>query len=351
MVDLFFKFRIGTKKMSNNSRAGDFADFQCPEYVIHVCLYAINVLGLLTSLLSACVFTRMIYKNAKINILFKILYAKCMCELLLFLINIFMPIYYCANCQMAKSLLAQVWYVYMFNYMEDIVSNSAGFFEICSVFYCFLCIHNRHRVVGVDLKKVSMKRLFALVLLAMSAFSLTIPFRYRILHDPKTDAFTTIKTEYYQSRTDEYVRFAQALLTRTLPIILLLFMQLFLIISIQHRLNTKKDSAKVISNGNGALFKRNMIFTVVFTDLIFIIGHLPLNFYYLPVSKSGRPLFWSCYYLVSMVPFYLSYSLKFFVYCFFNKIFSVNLRQLVRAKANLSWRQNPPASMTTGREL
>lgn len=326
---------------SNNS-SNISSDLFCPSIIIT--LYVIPIisgLGIVFNALSVFVFSKMLLIKPRINPLFKILYIKSILELCLFLFNVFMPMYYCQECNISQSWISQIWYIYIFNYAEDVVITCSIVFEILASLQCYLNLMGKSKLFCWNMSKISshLRLVFFVVLVACMAYSSFIIFRFEVVlvQDHDIDYFKAIITEYYKSQFDSYFRFVQNCIRDILPIIVLFLIHTVLLISIQERVQIKRNfsslqrlqqSIQTSSNTSIDVYKRNTILTVIFSGLIYVVGHIPLVIYYLPFNKLDQE-FWSCYYEFSFIPFYMSYLPNFFIYCFFNKLFSKYLLEIL----------------------
>lgn len=291
---------------------------------------AISVVGFLLNSMSTFVLSRIVLKNSKINMLFKILYTKSLLQMTLLFINSFMPIYYCFECEISSSLITQIWYIYFFNFFEDVLINLIVIFEVCASFYCYLSIVNKFIIFSIDFSKISMRIFLLTVSLVTIANSSPIIFRFRIIQLDTNSKYDVVNTEYFNTTFDTYLRFVQSILRDFVSLIVLVTLQFILVYTIRIHVVAKKNiSHSANANANAEAYLKNSILTVLCTGIIFIVGHIPLSIYYLPLDKSNKS-FWSCYYFISLLPFYLSYLPTFFIYSFFNKVFAKNLKEIFK---------------------
>lgn len=295
----------------------------CPSELITIYVTPfISLLGIIFNLLSTIVFTRMLITNLQVNPLYRILHAKSLLELIMFTLNVLMPIYYCRSCPISSSSLAQIWYIYLFNYSEDFLLTSSLILEIFASIRCYFNLTNSKPRILAGLSIIY--PILAIISLTM-IYSSFILFRFRIVRFES--GFTTERTDYFNSSFDTLVRFVQSFIRDVLLIILLFVLQSFMIVIIQRQVSGNLEANALMR------FKRKTILMVITCGMIYVLGHLPIMVYYLPFSKNGDlNEFWSCYYLFSLVPFYLSYLPNFFIYCYFNKIFLQNLREFLGLK-------------------
>lgn len=320
------------------------SSFYCPsEQITLYVIPTISGLGIISKLLSSLVFGCMIFKKADANPLFKILFVKSIIELFLFVINVFIPIYYCTGCSIANTLLAQIWYIYFFNYAEDFTIAAAVIFEIIAELqsYFILTASKQGNQQILCIHTSSILKVFLCVLVSCMTNSSLILFRYQIIKIDKTNstsyAYTTETTSYYNSKFDTIMRFLQSILRDFVSLIILIVIQIVLIVFIKRRMQAKESLSSSRSNSTKSQsqgyekFKQKTITMMILNGVVYVIGHMPLLIHYLPFTQ-GNSEFWSCYYVISFIPFYTSYLPQILVYAYFNKKFSHHLKQIMRFK-------------------
>ena len=329
---------------SNNITTNDNI-YVCPSEIVTVYLTpAISFFGILFNLFSTIVFTRMIQRNRSINILYKILYIKSILVLFMYVLNVFMPIYYCKSCSISSSLVAQVWFIYFFNYAEDFLLTSSLVFEIMAALQCYFNLTSKGQTRQLLCLKASSLSMFWIVLIVLGLsmlWSSLILFRFQIVNDNKADNSSSNNhyrietTDYFNSSTDRFIRFVQIFIRDIISVIVLLAIQAVLIVFIQKRVEAKQNFTNLTQQQSSPVSlercKQKTILMVVSSGLIYVIGHIPLLLYYLPFYKYNQE-FWSCYYVISLVPFYFSFLPHFIIYSFFNKIFSKHLKEILGLK-------------------
>lgn len=262
--------------MTNNSNTSLVLwSSSCPTDLITIYITpSISLCGIVFNAFSTIVFTRMLIKTAanphphSINPLYRILHAKSLLELIMFILNVFMPVYYCRTCPSSSSLFAQIWFIYLFNYAEDVALTSSLVFEVMASFQCYFNLTNpsgAHKPTRAPASNSSTKFYNLPVVWIMSAiflltmlYSSFILFRFRIVliesSPPSSNInnnnltnttanfyyYVTERTDYYNSSFDKLVRFIQSLARDVILIIVLFFIQSILIVFIRRRVEAKQ---------------------------------------------------------------------------------------------------------------
>lgn len=134
---------------------------------------------------------------------------------------------------------------------------------------------------------------------------------------------------WFQKQTfDKYIRFFQSFVRDFLMLFMIFLMNILIMVSVRRNLNKKGEIfdkmrklskvKQILSRAEKAKTKSKIMVMVI--GFIYIVGHFPLAVFYLPFVENST-YFWKCYYVVSWIPFYVSYTLYFFVYLKFNCLF------------------------------
>jgi hypothetical protein len=318
---------ISNKISYNATSCGD-------EPLMIFVLPIISLICIVLNLLCIIIFSMIIHKESN-NLMFifghKCFLAKSIHDFMQFIFQIFTPIYYCKEqCgSISKSFISQIWYIYFFNFAETINEFSSAFFEVASLLECYTMINNYINV----LKKISFGILFMIVLLWSICQNISILFRFSIVPISDKNEFRVERTDYYNTKFDTYLRFIEIFIRDILSFILILILYILIYLTVRDRSKQKRKisrQGRVESNGlKNADNAKNKILTMsILNSLIYVICRLPLIVYYLPYEKNSNPIFWSCFYNISLLPFYLSYSHSFFIYFFYNNNFKHNTMRL-----------------------
>ena len=324
--------------LNNSNETNIFGDISCGDepLMIYV-LPFISFVGIILNLLCIIVFSMIIKKELNNQTIFifghKCFLARSIHDFIQFVFQIFTPIYYCKQqCDsISKSFISQIWFIYFFNFAESVNEYNSAFFEVASMLECYTMINNYVNA----LKKIPFSFLFLIVLAWSICHNISIIFRFKIVPVSDQNEYQIQKTDYYNSTFDTYLRFIEIFIRDILSFIILFILYILIFLTIKNRSKIKRgisNKTKYKSNGvkNADKATNKILVMVITSSSIYLMGRLPLMIYYLPYNKNLIPIFWSCFYNISLLPFYLSYAVSFFIYFFFNNNFKVNLMALLR---------------------
>ena len=134
---------------SNNTTTANVVSTVCPltDAVNMISTYvnpAICVVGFITNTICIIVFAMILMGERSLpGQMFKYLLFKAINDALLFLTQVFAPLYYCATCSTYQTLATQIWYVWLFYYLRNVVELASGFLEVAATFDCLICIKQK----------------------------------------------------------------------------------------------------------------------------------------------------------------------------------------------------------------
>lgn len=144
--------------------------------------------------------------------------------------------------------------------------------------------------------------------------------------------YMTSYTDFQKLTLDKYIRFAQSIFREDMILLVIVCINTLIVISVRRSINNKgrmygtqqrklSQVKHILNRGEKAKTKAKIMVTVI--GINYTLGHIPLSIYYLPFVPKTH--FWSCFYVISWIPFYLSYTLSLFVYFKFNTFFRSTL--------------------------
>lgn len=158
--------------------------------------------------------------------------------------------------------------------------------------------------------------------------------------------YRTVSSEFRRLAVDKYIRFVQSVIRDYLLLVIIFTMNIIILVSIRRAMKKKSELFELTKNvGNVRQMltrtnraKQKAKIMVLLTSTIYILGHIPISIFYLPFIDSTNPT-WICFYYISWIPYYISYSLTFFIYIKFNNLFKahfcrsvLNLARFLRLK-------------------
>ena len=306
----------------------------CPLKYVYVVGYfvlpVISAFGIVSNLFSSIVFFQII-QNEKINgKMFKYLFIKAINDFLQFSFQIFSPIYYCINCDQNKSYSANVWFIGFYYYGESVVELTSGWLETLATFDCLCFITKRFTIINSKIffwTSVIFLHVYAVIFYMFWIFS------YQITSE-SSNSFTLILTSFYYSDFVKYIKYLHAIQRDFTVLLLLLILNILILIKVKKTIskkrqllagNTASGSNSVTNQPSSALMinvkktEKNSELMIILTGVNYFLGHIGSILYYLPFPAT--PQFWSCFFEIDLIPFYLSYILNNFIYYYFNKIY------------------------------
>lgn len=318
---------------STNNTFFEHDAITCPisDKITVFILPIISIFGVLTNLISTVTFHRIIFNHdhkQAIAPMYYYLYTKSLTDCLMFALTAFSPIYFCQNCDISKSWLAQFWNIYIFNYFTDVLLSISAIFEIAASFDIKFNLNQKF-------VKTRFIRFSIIACLGSILFSLVNIFRFQIVYvsnenNKNITYYKTIFSDYHSLTVDKYVRFIQSIIKDYIILITMCVFNVLIVISVRESMNKKEEiftNLKRVSKIRRVLSKTektkaNAKIMVMVIGIVFVVGHMPLAVHSLPFINTDTE-FWSCYYIITFIPFYLAYTVSFVIYIKFNKLFKI----------------------------
>jgi hypothetical protein len=309
----------------NNHTINDILSSRICSYQILMVFImpAVSIIGILSNGLSSLIFYQIIRsKNKKFIFLysFKCFQAKSICDLSLFIIHIFIPIYYNES---FNSIMSIIWFIYFYNFGQSILLVGSNLFEIISMIEFYTIISNKKNKI----KRFRFICIFIFVSIYSILSNILILFRYEIVYT--SNGYKDRRSSFYEMIVDKYFRFIETFFRDILSLIIVVSINLLMIVKIK-KASVKRQSLKLDSSVNLITKAHRKAFLMVFLiSLIYLVGRIPLMIYYLPFEKVDITR-WQCFYNFSLLPYYLSYTLNIFIYYFYNKHFRDYFKKLCK---------------------
>lgn len=324
----------------NDSNNSFLSRSYCTRLILPINVYVypiLNSTGILLNTFSAITFLAIIKNKTMIKnqgFMFHYLFIRSINDGCLFLASMFSVIYFCENeCALSKSYIAQLWYIWIFFYFTCVTELYSTILEILATFDRLLIIHQYFK----KFKFYKTKLFFILVNVISLAYCLTFYihrlFELRIessilSNQTNSRIYRTVYTEFYFTNLDINMRFMHSLVRDLVGISLILVANILIFINIRKALLTKE---KMVHNkehrGNIEHREKEVSIMVLMTGTVFIVGHTPIFFYYLPVNlfQNNQECFFEIFRLVLL----LSYWVGFFFYYYSNLIFRKNFHAIL----------------------
>ena len=299
-------------------------------YVVgYFVLPVISAIGIVSNLFSTVVFFQII-RNEKLNgKMFKYLFIKAINDMLQFSFQIFSPIYYCVNCD-KKSYLANVWFIGFYYYGKTVVELTSGWLETLATFDCLCFITKKFTIIN---SKIFFWTSVIFLHVYAGIFYMFWIFSYQIISE-SSNSFALKFTSFYYTDFVKYLKYLHSIQRDFIVLLLLLILNILILSKVKKTISKKKKllagnkplSSNSFNNQPNNAFminfkkiEKNSELMIILTGVNYFLGHVGSILYYLPFPAT--PQFWTCFFEIDLIPFYLSYILNNFIYYYFNKIY------------------------------
>ena len=318
-------------------------DINCDEISIFIQNYlnlSIYIVGVILNISCVLVFyailfskkNKMNHQNENSNDIFKILFIKSLNDSLLFIINIFSPLYYCVSCDSKNSLVMQVWNIVLNEYLARVTQLFSLILEILATFDLLLSINGS---LKNKFKFFKYKYFNEVIMILTLIFS--VGYYFYIFFDFKIVSYTSNGTLIYKTESTDFsitslkadLVIINAILRDLIAMIILCIFNLLIIQSIQKIIKNKKNILRNIVNDSVMKLvrsKRRTVKMIMISNTINILFHAPICIQNLQLYYA---LHVTCYREISRTILRVSYMIGFFIYIFFNKIFRNNFMKLI----------------------
>ena len=298
------------------------------ELVFIINVYIVPIIsgiGVFLNLFSALVFYQ-ILKNNSFGNMFYYLFFKCIDDAVQFIIQVFAPFYYCYNCHNSHSYMVIVWYIWFFYYAELICELGSAYMEILATFDCYITINGylkccKSKYLAHTL--ILMVHLFASIYYIYAIYSFEVV-PVQSVNEQKNYDFGY--TQFYYTDFAHTLRIMHTMLRDVSAFILLIILNFLILITFKKSMERKKKILRQNQKHNGSKnftciekADRNNTRLIFFSGINYMMGHIGPILVYMPFDESTD--FWSCFFDIHLLPFYLSYFFTFFLYFSFNKQF------------------------------
>lgn len=309
--------------------------FDCKNARNIIQIYILPVIcmfGIIFNGFCVVTFWSMVIKNSKLKFIFcfKCYLFKAINDFSMFILQIFGPIYYCEQCGLSNTLFPNIWFIYFFSFMETLLVFNSVLLDILALLNFFVILINKS-IWFLSIKSIY---LFFGLSVFTCLFSSLMIVRFKIISYYSLETNRTIYkidiTDYYKSEVDKYLRFMTIFFRDILTFFLIIMFNILIIYQMKKAAKRKKilthhETTNKNQSSNNNLAKKaagKTFLILVYTSIIYLIGHFPLIIYYLPIDKQQTSkLFWDCYYDFSLIPYFISFLFPILINIIFNKHF------------------------------
>lgn len=295
------------------------------QYIINIYIIPIiTLIGVLTNILNVIIFIKIILnqKSKTQGFMYKYLLLKSIVDLCHSMLHIPAPIFYIKYASKAHSYLAQLWFTYFYNYGEFVAELFSIFLDIFATIDCYVYINKNEFIKKFKNYITNFKLNTILAFIYSVVFYLYLIFEYRIIFCDGN--YIAEKTEFHYSTSMKVFKLIHTFLRDVVLLIILVISNILIFLSIKSSVHLKKKSTiskyKTKSSKVEQTIRRSRIM-IISIGIVYLIGHIPVNVYYMVLFFKGSTIWWNFYYMYCMILFYLYYSITFFIYLIFNKEF------------------------------
>ena len=302
------------------------------ELILTLYLFPIIFLfGLVLNIVCTVIFYRITFQNTRkqdTNKMFEIYFYKSLNYSLVFLSNIFSPLYYCSSCESRYYLVMQIWYIVFHQYFLVLLGTYSAYLEILATLDRFLIFKPNIKERISILKSKHFYRNLMIIL-----FIFCIGFYTHRLLDYKINSTLSNNTYRYEisltglSKTDlqKAFKIIHTILRDIIGISLTIIMSIIILKTMRIIIQNKKLVMNKSNEDKISNTEKQNTKMVVITNIVFIIGRTPICIYNFLL---GSNLELCLFYNLSRFFLYFSYSIDFFIYLGFNKKFRNNLHEI-----------------------
>jgi hypothetical protein len=287
-----------------------------------------------TNLICCSIFTTIIrkQKNDDSSKMWRYLFLKSICDTLSAFMVSFFPAYGCNECFTLNTYVMQVWYIWFYRYFTSVFLLASAAFETAATFDCAITIDKKMQFCQKNLSFGIISAFIFIFCLTFESFWL---FSFKIQSDAISSSqiiHLTLQTDFYKSQLASHLRFAHSMLRDFLVQILLFIINVYILYklrevrkrknALQNKMLIKKDSSTAVVRHAGIeKAHTRKIKMIMILCCNYILGHLPITIFYLPIGEKRGSLFWNYWGVFSNLIYSISLSITLFVYFFFNKQF------------------------------
>jgi hypothetical protein len=275
------------------------------------------------------------------------LLTKSLCDVISAFFVAFIPVHACRSCQISSSYISQIWFNWFYLYIAGVLFLSSGFLEVAATLDCALSIENKIKWFH---KRTSFILITFFIFLFCFIFEIFNLFLYSITKKEiiSLNNYKNESTFVYSSETTNFYniygfdfRLADCIFRDFLVVLLLFIINLYILLLLRQirkkrqEQNLNKTNKKISKNEKKAVSRKVTMIKVL--GFIFFLGHLPLIITWTHkkiTCNRAESLDWLFFEDISNILHLLSYSIRIFVYFFFNTHFkSILIDKIILFKA------------------
>jgi hypothetical protein len=312
----------------------------CPQSFIYATTFYVsrifNYLSVIFSCISAFIWLRVIrneqqqQQQQQKGQMFKYFFVSSIVEAIFFIIGSPDADYYKDDKLAEESFAWNVWYIYFYTYTYLSLVTTSNYMELAATFDCYIVIKNKFKFMHT-------KKCFNIILTTIIVSSFIIHFSYLLSYvirveyisnnNGTTDNATTIHYEYHRSfmnrdilpsiiRYDVFI----SVVREALPLVLLVLVNILIFKTLRQVMIKKREIQNRNNDTSITNVELNKLKMIIAICLDYYVLRTPMALYYI-LYINVESVIWNCLYFYGYAFYILSYSLKFFIYYFFNKKF------------------------------
>jgi hypothetical protein len=261
------------------------------------------------------------------------------CDIISFTVVCFYPVYYLKYEGISKSYPSQIWYIYFNKFVRDSTLISSGLLEIAATLDCAVSIRNKFKL-WQSTKGFILTTFIILILPPM--YHIHFWWFYKVELIPSIDSiqngtiYNSTKKAYqvgkyplFDEQRGKDMRIVHSIVRDVVTPIALVIINVYILLTLRKLKKNKSTlqstssnqntiSSSVVSNAQRAENKKFKM--IIILCINYIIGHSFVLVYYMSFNDGG--IKWFFVHAFGDIFFYSSYITPFFIYYYFNNIFT-----------------------------
>jgi hypothetical protein len=302
----------------------------CPDLFVHIMSFYVgrifNYSSVIFSFLSAFIWLRVIrneQQQQQKGQMFKYLFVSSLIEAIYFTLGSPDPEFFSNIKNMTESSAWKIWHIYFYSYTCFSLITLSNYLELLATFDCYIVIKNKFRFMHT-------KKFFNIILATLTAVCFILNFNYtlerlKLIQVNNQTTNNDYEFEYYFVDDDltiliGYYKAVVSFTREALPLILLLIVNILILKTLKEVMKKKREIQNRKNDITASKAELNKLKMIIAICLDYYLLRTPLIIYYV-INIDLNNIIWYCLYYYGYASYILSYSLKFFIYYFFNKKF------------------------------
>jgi hypothetical protein len=311
----------------------------CPHLFVHIMTFyfgrILNYLSVIFSFLSAFIWLRVIRnEQQQKGQMFKYLFVSSLVEAIYFILSSPDADFFSDIKNMTISGAWKIWYIYFYSYTCFSIITISNYLELLATFDCYIVIKNKFNFMHT-------KKFFNIILATLTVVCFILNFNYLLEHNKTVQVNNgTYNNDYeyeYDFVNDDltipigYYKAIISFVREALPLILLLIVNILILITLKEIMKKKRKVQRANNDTTASNAELNKLKMIIAICLDYYLLRTPLVLNFIINSKLDKTI-WFCFYYYANASYTLSYSLKFFIYFFYNKKFKKFTNSTLRLK-------------------